>query len=204
MTVATARPSWSETARGYFAARGINPRLAAAVGVRERSLSLVFPVRGEGEPFQRVRQLTGAAKVLQPRGRPLTVWWPRGRPEYASTVLLVEGESDALAAMSALASHPVSDLPGYAVAALPGASFPVDRIADDLRAMESTFVYSAFDADAPGRKLTNRVRWALDEAGILLAPIAIPDGQDLAEVLAAVEPQTRGQRLADLLREARG
>ena len=105
--------------------------------------------------------------------------------------------------MSALAARPVSDLASFAVGAIPGASFPADRLVGDLAAMEATLVYSAFDADAAGRRLTNRVRWALDEAGIFLAPLTIPTGSDLSDVLAAVPVEARGETFAQMLREAR-
>jgi hypothetical protein len=140
--------------------------------------------------------------MLQPPGQRLEVWWPLGRPEYAPALLLTEGEADALAAISALAARPVAALPEYAVGALPGTGFPVKRLVAELRQAEARFVYLAFDADPAGFRLTRRVGWELDPAGIRVAPLAILEGHDLAETLAAVEPARRGKRLEMLLREA--
>lgn len=199
--------AYSLSARRFFAERAISPAVAAKVGVAERDGSLVFTVGTlAGDSFQRTRRLAGAGptKVLQPRGRPLEIWWPRRRPIVAPTVLLVEGETDALAAQSAMAVTPIRQLAGFEVGALPGTGFPVDRAVEDLRAMEARFVYLAFDADDAGRKLTRKLTAALDLAGMRTAPLAIPDGQDLSDVLAAEHPERRGERFADLLLEAEG
>lgn len=206
MSVATARRSWSPPALNYFASHAIDPSFAARAGVAERGASLVFTVTTERGSFQRTRRLNGRgpAKVLQPRGQSLEVWWPLHRPMYAPTVLLVEGESDALAALSALAATPVRQLAGFEVGALPGTGFPLGRVVEELRGMEARFAYLAFDADDAGRKLTRRLRLALDQVGVRTAQLAIPDGGDLSDVLAAVAPEHRGERFADLLLEAEG
>src|SRR4029077_5135740 len=94
----------------YFAAHGIDPSLAASLGVRERSCALVFPCCDANGAFERVRPLgDGPAKVRQPRGRALCCWWPAGRDDRAA-VLVCEGESDALAALTAMHTvngHPI-------------------------------------------------------------------------------------------------
>lgn len=195
--------AYSATAQRFFEQRGISTAVAARAGVAERDGSLVFTVATAEGSFQRTRRLSGGpAKVLQPTGQPLAVWWPLGRPLHAPTVLLTEGESDALAALSALAQEPIGALPPHAVASLPGCGYPVDRLAGELRDMETSFAYFAFDADDPGRKLTRKASAALDLASIRSASLAIREGRDLADELARVPESLRGERFAWMLIDA--
>jgi hypothetical protein len=193
--------AYSSRAAAYFAAHAIDPAVAAGLGVAERNGSLVFTVRRPGGrgSFQRSRALAGCVKVLQPKGEPLTMWWPAHPPEFAPTVLLAEGEGDALTVIGALASRPIANLPEHAVAALPGTGFPPRRVAAELLRVECKLAYLAFDGDPAGWRLTRTVGWELDPLGIRVAPLAIPEGADLADVLAATEPERRGERFAELL-----
>jgi hypothetical protein len=60
---------YSDLALGFFKARGIDPAVAAALGVVQERDELVFP------PVGRRRSLNGAGpKVRQPAGRKLTLW----------------------------------------------------------------------------------------------------------------------------------
>ena len=172
----------------------ITPAVAARAGVVEREGSLVFTVTAEdGHAFERVRPLApGPAKVFQPKGEPLAKWWPLGQPMYAPTVLLTEGASDTLAALSALATTPVRRLAGFDVAALPGTGFPIERVVPSLRAMECRFAYTAFDGDEAGAKLTRRLSLALDLAGIRSAALPVSSGHDLGEMLTALTLASRG------------
>lgn len=56
----------------------------------------------------------------------------------------------------------------------------------------------AFDADAAGRHAA-KARAALAEAGVQAFSVALPDGADLADLLARVEPQERAETLATAL-----
>ena len=191
---------YSPAGERLFASRAILPAVAARAGVAERDGMLVFTVATKsGSSFQRTRRLGGGGRVLQPRGQSLEIWWPRQRPMYAPTVLLVEGESDALAALSALAVTPIRQLAGFEIGSLPGTGLPVDRIVEELREMETRVAFTAFDGDDAGRKLTRRLSAALDLAGISTARLAIPDDRDLADLLVAEPPERRGERFAELL-----
>jgi len=141
--------------------------------------------------------------VLQPRGEPLTIWWPEGVPEYVPVVLLAEGEGDALAVISALAERPQRDLPEHAVAALPGTGFPVKRLLSELVRIETRLAYLAFDADEAGNAYAERVAVALAESGVGTARLGLPTGEDIAEHLSQIEVRLRGFALASLLCEAR-
>lgn len=197
--------SWSMRALAYFESHAIDPHLAAALGVAERDDSLVFTVRTEEGSFQRTRPLDGSpTKVLQPPGQFLAVWWPRGRAEYAQTVLVVEGESDALSAATVLAGGPLGPFNELPIAAIPGTGFPAGRLAAELRRVECEFAYLAFDADDAGRCCTRRVRHALDLARIRSAPVSLSDGADLADAAAAVPKAERGEWMASLLLDAEG
>jgi hypothetical protein len=61
---------YTDEARAFFKARGIDPDLAAELGVAQEGDELIFP------PVGRCRNLkgTGPAKVRQPKGRKLTLW----------------------------------------------------------------------------------------------------------------------------------
>ena len=158
--------AYSQAARDYFASHAIDPELAARCGVREAAGSLVYPCRAaDGTSFDRLRSLNGAgpAKVKQPPGRPLALWWPLRRPRGAEAVLVCEGESDALAALEPLAE---SRFAAPAVVAVPGTGFPARRLAEQLGEVGARVAFLALDADEAGRGYAEKVAPALREAGI--------------------------------------
>src|SRR5688500_17530556 len=114
------------SAAQYFAEHAIDSELAAQLGVSEDGDAIAFTyTTPDGMTFARRRSLNGSsAKVLQPGSVPLTAWWPRGRPEDEPMVLVCEGESDALAALSALRHSPLAELRGLPVVAIPGTGMP--------------------------------------------------------------------------------
>jgi len=125
--------SFSQRAHDFFAALAITPALATAVGVREDAGRLLFPYRSsEGAIFFRERSLNGGgpAKVKQPSGEPLRLWWPFGPPRSKSA-LVCEGESDLLAAAESLSDCSYHEL---GMAAIPGTGFRVRRLAEELLA----------------------------------------------------------------------
>jgi hypothetical protein len=187
-------PAYSPRVLGYLAAHAIDPAIAEAVGVTGAGDHIAYPYIDTDGRYVRVRKLGGDTKTRQPSGRRLTVWWPGGRPEQAKAVLLVEGESDALAALTAQAgdaSHPAANeiLGGVRVAAVPGASFPADRLAAELRAVGARRAILASDADAAGEQFAMRAADALGAAGIASARLPLPEGCDLADCLAAASPE---------------
>ena len=179
----------------HFAEHAIDPAEAAGVGVTERGRTLIYPCVDEKGPFERRRKLTGnpEKKTTQPKGRALVCWWPRGRPEHAAYVLACEGESDALAALSAIArasslpDAPRELLQGLSVVALPGASFPVKRLVDELRQLGAEHAVLAADADDAGDKCAEKAALALAAAKIETSRLSLPKGTDLADCLAAAD-----------------
>lgn len=187
--------AWSDAALAYMVAHAIEPAVAAGLGVREEGGALVYPCDG----YERRRPLSGD-RTLQPRGVAFAPWWPTGRPDSAGTVLVCEGESDALAALSALPQTPLAELHELAVVAVPGAGFPADRLVDELAQTETECAYLAFDADDAGRRGCEKVADALRELGVRPVAVELADGSDLADNLARVaEP---GEWLASLLADA--
>jgi putative DNA primase/helicase len=181
--------SYGEEVLAYFAKHAIDPKVAAEVGVLERAGELIYPYSDDDGSYERVRALTpGPAKVRQPLGRPLVCWWPTGRPAQLGAVLVAEGESDALAALSAIRreqSHPAAKaiLEGLSVCAVPGASFPADRLAEALQGAEAAIL--AGDGDEAGQAFVRRASKALEGGNIGVAQIELGSGSDLADALAA-------------------
>lgn len=197
--------SYSGAALAFLRARAIAPEVAEAAGVAELDGELRFPCPEPGAAdFHRTRSLNGSgpAKVRQPKGRELRLSWPGGKPEHPEAgVLVCEGETDALAALSALRSTPeVSGFRGLPVAAMPGTGFPATRLAEELEALGSPPAYLALDADEAGRKATGRAAAALRSVAVRAVRVELPDGSDLAECLARADAP--GDALANLLADA--
>lgn len=189
MTVATA--SFTPDALAYFETHAIRPAVALGAGVSERAGCLVYPYRDDEGTYERSRSLSQAdGKTQQPRGRALGCWWPMGRPERATSVLVCEGESDALAAASALdgdVAHPIANeiLQGLAVIGVPGASFPTNRLVTELRSVDARRVILAADGDEAGDGLASRTTAALAADDIEVSRLSLSRGSDLADHLAA-------------------
>lgn len=182
--------AWSNKALDYFQAHAIDPDLTASFGVREEDGALVYPYPG----FERRRPFD-TNKTLQPKGTELQLWWPAGRK--GNLVLLTEGEPDALAALSALQNLPEgAQLPHIDVAALPGASFSPGPESFP----NGADVYLAMDGDEAGERALARLSELLMGYGLSVAPIELPHGQDLSDVLAGSEDP--GHTLANLLVDA--
>jgi replicative DNA helicase len=193
---------YSDAALAHFEAHAIEPAVAAEVGVREAGGALAYPCSDDAGAFERRRSLNGSGpKTTQPQGRSLTCWWPAGRS--GRTVLVCEGESDALAALSAIRGagelHPAAaELLGeLAVCAVPGASFPADRLAAALEGFERVIL--APDADDAGDVFATRAAEALSAVSIDCVRLPLPDGTDLAErlVAAADRADALAQAIAD-------
>lgn len=181
---------FSDHAREYFAARAIKPELAKSVGVLERDGRLLFPYRTqEGAIYHRERSLNrnGPAKVKQPAGQPLALWWPFGPPDR-DAVLVTEGESDLLAVAEPLGDSSFADI---RAAAIPGTGFPPRRLAEQLVQTGVGRVFLALDGDDAGRSYTERATEALEQAGITTLSLELPDGTDLAENLAGTDDRAR-------------
>lgn len=168
-----------------FEARGIDPEVAAAVGVTEEEDAIVYP-NGRRRPFN------GDRKMLHPSGTPLELWWLRSKPQ-GGEVLVTEGETDALAALTDQAKHGPADL---SIASMPGSGY-ARRLPEVIPPGVQT-VYLAFDGDEAGYKATEAAAQAFaDDDGLPpeIRVVPIPDGMDLAEALQLT-------KLRDLLADA--
>jgi hypothetical protein len=172
------RHNFSPAVAGYLEGHAADPDLAWDLGVRSDGDAILYPyVTPRGESYTRRRDLTAEKSFSkQPKGEPLILWWPAGRPHADAKVLLAEGEPDALAALSALNGD------GTAVAALPGVGIPAERVTAELASAEC--VYLALDGDQAGRKAADRIARAL-QAYTALRVLKLGDGEDLASRLAA-------------------
>jgi hypothetical protein len=189
--------AFSESTIAFLRARAIDPDVAADIGVQEERDELIFP-------GGRRRSLNGAGptKVIQPKGKSLRLWWPEGHPADLSALALVcEGETDALAGLSALRAVPSgADLGAIAVTAIPGTGYPIKRLVQELRDAGIGVSLLALDGDEAGHSYTNRAEGALRDAGIRAVVVEMPEGSDLAEVLAGADDP--GAALASLLADA--
>jgi hypothetical protein len=165
---------FSPAVRGYLERHAVDPELAYELGVRsDRDDILYTYATPHGDEFQRRRTLdTGT--TTQPKGEPLLLWWPGGRPDRGHHVLLCEGEPDALAALSALNGRPME------VAAIPGTTIPTERVTAELASAER--VYLALDGDEAGRKAANKIAAALQQF-TQLRVVKLGEGEDLASRL---------------------
>lgn len=195
----------SAAGTAYLREHGIDLDFARQVGVDVGGVDsnrIAYTYRRpDGSTYARQRHLTGkyAGKTMQPSGEPLSLYWPLGRKGRAT--FLGEGEPDALTAGQRLRSEDLpAPLDGLTVAAVPGATFPADRAAKELHDAGAEVVYTAFDGDDAGRQAAARIGESLREVGIEVLNIALPDGQDVADVLAAADDPTAA--LADLIAEA--
>ena len=142
----------------------------------------------KGTTYTRRRDLADEDKrTVQPKGEPLILWWPAGRPEPGTDVLLTEGEPDALAAQSTRPDR------GLAVAALPGTAMPVNRITAELASAAN--VYLALDGDKAGRDAADRIGRAL-QPFTTLRIVKLGDGEDLASRLYAQDDRREWLRNA--------
>ncbi|MGI8623293.1 MAG: AAA family ATPase [Solirubrobacteraceae bacterium] len=180
------RAGWSGTALAYLREHAISPEVAACHGVTEEGDALVFPTAdADGRPSPRRRSLNGAGpKVRGEPGREVGLWWLDGLPGPADTVLLCEGESDALAAATARLGE--GFLPGFrpVIAAVPGATSGA-RLAEALAESPPRDVAVAFDGDDAGRRAGTAAVDALRALGLRAYVLPLRDGRDLADQLAA-------------------
>ncbi len=192
---------YGPAALGYFSEHAIDVAVAAQVGVAERGGSLVYTYRADdGSPYQREYALSpnGGPRARQPAGQGLTLWQPIDRT--GELALICEGESDALAALTALREAPLEELRELPVFAVPGTGYPVNRLAEGLRAAGVRDALLAFDADDAGKGYTGKAADALVAAGLRPIPVELPEGADLADTAAAAEHP--GSWLAGLLTDS--
>lgn len=192
--------SFTQRGTDYLRARAIDDRLAYECGVREDNGAIVWPtVDAAGKLSPRRRRLGegGGPKVRGLAGRTLGVWWPLGRPERIEGDLLIcEGESDAMAAVSALGAWAA-----LSVASITGTGFRTSVLVAELLDIHATVAALAFDGDMAGGLAGDRIAWALIAEGIGTRILAIPSDEDLASVLGG-EAEPRAW-LAMALLEAR-
>jgi hypothetical protein len=183
------------TAAEFYASRAITPEVATEAGVVESGDVLRYP-------NGRYRPLDG--HTLSERGKKMRPW-PIPSSEAltgAEGVVITEGETDGLAARSALVHSP--DPPGHGdtpVLAIPGCQYSPETITRGLAHYGVGNAYLAYDPDEPGRKAAARLAGALARAKIT-AWDATPPRDDLAGWLASVPEAERGEAIANLLADA--
>jgi putative DNA primase/helicase len=188
----------------YFAAHGITQEIARVLFRPDDSGFAIPYFDGDGSiAFSRRRDLA-AGKTLQPAGVSLDLY----RPVVSGAVLLAcEGESDCGAAITAMFESdevgadlvrrknlppPLADLTPIA---LPGAGVCHGRLADLVEATGAR-VFVAFDGDTAGRAGAAKLKLKIPAAVL----IDLPDGNDLADVLAGADDPA--ETLANLVAEA--
>lgn len=196
-------PSFSDRALAYLTEHAIRPEVAHAAGVREAAGALTLPcLDAEGLPTVRRRTLNGSGpKVMGEAGRSLGLTWWHQPPETVERVIVCEGEADALAALSAArdSGSAARMLARAAIVSVPSTGFPPDRLVRALSAAGARAAALAYDSDDAGRKAGERARVALVEAGITAFPVRLPEGADVADLLARVQPSDRAEALANAL-----
>lgn len=184
---------YSPTPLQLFRDKGISPGLAFSLGVREEGDDLVYTATG------RRRSLNGGGrKHRQPRGVPLEPWTLISADN--GSMIICEGETDALAAATALGTMPPVEGGDPGILSVPGTGCTTARVIDAIREAGVHAPYIAVDNDEAGNKFAIRLAQALADAGMTYARLELPPGADLAEVLAgAGDP---GRALAGVLRAA--
>lgn len=171
---------YSPAVAAYLERHAIDLDIAYRLGVRYDRDTVVYPYTApDGHTYQRRRDLNDPKRrTKQPPGEPLTLWWPAGRPEGGSSVLLCEGEPDALAALTALEGR--EDAP--TVCGLPGTTTPPPTIAAELGQVGT--LYLALDGDEAGRDCADKIARALQHH-VELRVVEFDEEQDLADRLAS-------------------
>lgn len=182
--------SWSDAALAFFGTRAISPEVATAAEVKENGSGLVYP-HGRYRPY--------SGHTLSKQGVRSLPWWVSGRPESAESVLICEGETDGLAAVSALKETP--EAPGFRglpVLSIPGvSSVPPNAIASNLRKYGTSEAFIGYDSDEAGKRASRELADALAKARITPRR-AEPPAKDLAAWLAnGAGPEDLANLLAD-------
>lgn len=195
-------PRFSQRVLDYFDSHAIDPAIAVEVGVTERDSKLVFPYTApDGSTFERVRDLERQV-TFQPKGQPLSLWRPNmNGAASAGMALVCEGESDLLAALTALRKAPLEYLRNLPVVGVPGTGYPAERLASELSNAGYREAWLAFDGDEAGRAYqVSKASSALRAASLRPIPVELPNGRDLADMLALATD--RGEWIADTLTSA--
>jgi Toprim domain len=173
------RLDWSPAVRHHLEGHRIDLHLAQRVDVRSDRETVVYPVTTpRGESYERRRDLSDPKRrTIQPAGQPLCLIWFDGRPDPGDDVLLAEGESDALAALSHLNGSAIK------VGAIPGVVTPVEQVAGELGHCRR--VYLALDDDQPGRAAT--IRFAEVLRTLVEVRFLRLDGGDLSDALVGAD-----------------
>lgn len=167
---------WSDPALALFKERAIDPDVATAAGVREEGEALVYPTGKR-------RSLNGGQKHTQPSGANIKAW-PLNWTSPAPSVLVTEGETDGLAAATALVS--AGPFSAHPILALPACTYPPNQLAGVFAhpKAQTRDAFLALDPDEAGQKARARITVALEARGIRAIPVELPDGFDLAAWIA--------------------
>lgn len=202
----------------FINAHGFSEEIAELVGFAADGDAITFRYEdADGEYFRR-RRLPGG-KTIQPKGRKLSPWTPL---PIDGALLVLEGESDLLAAVDALygmvdvaedgqgpewkltrSDHLPPPVENLVPVAIPGVGNCHDQIVA-LAEEHLADVVIVFDGDDAGRtnaqKLAKKI--ADCDSSITAEIVMMPEGKDLSDILAAADLVDRVEILASLLAEA--
>lgn len=187
----------SPTVKRYFHEHGFTAKLARDFGVVVSGAAIHYRCFDGAGAFFRTRDLDAERKATrQPKRRKLDVCYFKGKPSAAQRIdlLVCEGEPDALAAEQARREpgtrFAASALVRLRVAFLPGTATPAHKVIAEVERLQPRDVYLAFDGDYAGHAAAERI--FEERAGHYMharkanfTRLPIPEGQDLADVLAA-------------------
>jgi uncharacterized protein DUF3631/Toprim domain-containing protein len=202
----------------FINSHGFSEEIAEMVGFAADGDAVTFRYEDEDGEYFRRRQLPGE-KTIQPKGRKLSLWTPL---PIDGALLVLEGESDLLAATDAL--YGMVDIaeegaePTWALkrhqqlpppvhnlvpVSIPGVGNCHDQVVA-LAEKHAADVVIAFDGDGPGRanaeKLAKKI--TASDSSITAEIVSLPDGKDLSDVLAAADLENRIEVLANFVAEA--
>lgn len=179
--------------RDWMQDHGIDMTLAGSLGLYANPSDVLHVPYDE---FERTRDFRReGSHFVQPKGEPLRLYWPLGRI-VGGTVLLCEGEGDALAAASILADTEYESLNGLCPVGLPGVG-AVKYAIPELSKQQVERVYIALDPDDAGQRASEALRELLPLVGIEPCPTDLAGG-DLSEWLGK-QACTREEALARLV-----
>jgi hypothetical protein len=205
---------YSDSVLNFINRHGINEEIAELIGFAGDGDAVTFKYSDADGDYLRRRRLP-AGKTIQPKGRKLSPWTPIPTD---GALLVLEGESDLLAAASAMYTvvnvaddddpewevdrrrdlpPPIRNLVPVALPGVGNCHGQIVGLAADLVAD----VVLLFDGDDAGRSNAEKLARKIDATEHISATVVpMPDGRDLSDLLA--DGGDGAEILANLVAEA--